>query len=183
MTGRRSITLSGRPHPRQCERGWITDSPLGTRSAARLMKLPVISATRTMYAPTKGAITYIDSSKFFFSKSKGAARSGALLPSSFAIARLCDVASSGCRAASAVREYRGDLPMRVPRVIELGRAVASEVRVGRRRGQVVQGDRTVPRGHVVRVRRASGEGIRVLVSHVGVERCLHRLVLLVAGLD
>jgi hypothetical protein len=48
--------LSWRPQARQCERGVTIDSPRGSRSATRLMKLPSINPTRARYQVKNGPI-------------------------------------------------------------------------------------------------------------------------------
>src|SRR5437588_12525166 len=49
------MALSSRSQATQWERGLTMDSPLGSRSATRLMKLPSTSPTKVRYAVRNGA--------------------------------------------------------------------------------------------------------------------------------
>src|SRR5207253_2360186 len=90
---------------------------------------------------------------------------------------------SRSRGLAAVAVDVRDLAVRVPRVVELGGAVAREVGVRPTRARVVKGPAVVESDrHVVLVTNRTNR-VRVVGGHEGVERRLYRLVFGVAGLN
>src|SRR5712692_906552 len=176
-----------RPQDRQCDAGRITDSRRGSRSAARLMKLPSIIATRTRYAFTNGAMAAKSKSTFNpLDKEERRRLSGALSLSPCcrllrnAVVDWCAAAARGDSCTAGGRRDPAEL---VPLVKELGGAVARVVGFARTRVRVIE--REVAPGcarHVVGVRALSavGKDRDVVIGHECVNGRLHRLVLGVA---